>query len=86
MYYVKLIYYKQHLRLTTGKPLTLVEILDSEINSYDEVIAILKSIKSPIARSVFIDLNEDPVGFKSGEDVYVFNPETNKLNLNLILN
>ena len=63
------------------KPLIPLEQLENHINTYDEVINILESIKQPIDRNVFTDLNQNPLGISFNGKVYSFNAINEPLRL-----
>ena len=46
---------KTDYKIENRKPFIPLEILEQQINSYDEVITILESINNPISRSVFTE-------------------------------
>lgn len=63
---------RTNFKIENRKPFTPLEILDQQINTYNEVIIILESINFPINRSVFVELNQDPLGFSFNNKIYYF--------------
>jgi hypothetical protein len=57
-------------KIENRKPITPIEIIDSHINSYNDVVNILESINNPISRETFVTLNQDPLGFSFRGNVY----------------
>ena len=59
-------------KIENRKPFIPLEILDQQINSYQEVINILESINHSISRETFENLNENPFGFIFNNKLYYF--------------
>jgi hypothetical protein len=57
-------------KIENRKPFIPLEILDSQINEYTEVVHILESIKNPISRDVFTNINTNPPGFIFNNKIY----------------
>jgi hypothetical protein len=58
---------KTDFKIENRKPFIPLEVLDQQINTYDEVISILESINNPISRATFI-----PEGFLFNGKLYMF--------------
>ena len=58
-------------KIENRKPFIPIEILDSPIHTYSDVISILESINNPISRNTFTDINENPFWFSYHGKHYV---------------
>jgi hypothetical protein len=58
-------------KINTKKPLIAIDILEENINDYNDVINVLQSIQTPISKNTFTDINKNnPPGFTIGDRHY----------------
>jgi hypothetical protein len=60
-------------KIDVNEPVIPVSILEQPFYTIPEVINILRSVKYPLSKEVFINLNKDPVGFNYKGSIYQFN-------------
>ena len=58
---------KTDFKIENRRPFIPLEVLDQQINTYDEVVSILESINNPISRATFT-----PEGFLFNGKLYMF--------------
>jgi hypothetical protein len=60
-------------KIDTIEPVIPVSVLETPIYTPQEVINILQSVKFPLSKEIFQNLNQDPIGFNYNGIVYRFN-------------